>query len=176
MGEVDDLTREKLRDWQLRRLQIKDQMQDHPERTLELSRVLDLMDDEHAEILAAATIKTADAREPAAVQEPLGPRFGLQLQATAQSPQDLRKLLELALYEVQAQIDRAALVASENRSYPGSMAGTLGDYHFELRVNDERAANPVLNEVAHLAGRFSSPAVSEPAACDPATQQKYDQD
>ncbi|WP_178113642.1 hypothetical protein [Pseudomonas sp. PB106] len=178
MGEVDDLTRERLREWQLRRLEIKDQMQDHPERTLELSRVLDLMDDEHAEILAAATIKATGTRESASsspVEHGL-PQFDVQLRVAARSAEDLRKLLELALYEVQAQIDRNPVAIGEDRSYPGDMSGTLGEYHFTLRINDERADKPALNEVAHLAGKFSPETGAGPAAHVRKINEAYDQD
>ena len=115
MGEIDDLTREKLREWQMRRLEVKAQMQDQPERTLELSRVLDLMDEEHAAILAASTVFNAaeETAQPLAVQdqpvitESVAGQYDLQLHASAQNPEHLRKLLEMALYEVQAQIDAA---------------------------------------------------------------------
>lgn len=55
MEHVDDLTRHKIREWQLRRLEIKDQMAASPERVLELSQVLDQMEEEHERILAEAT-------------------------------------------------------------------------------------------------------------------------
>ncbi|WP_460117813.1 hypothetical protein [Pseudomonas sp. H3_G09] len=142
MGEIDDLTREKLREWQLRRLEVKAQMQDQPERTLELSRVLDLMDEEHAAILAASTVFSAaqDTAQPVAVQdqpaivESLAGQYDLQLHATAQNPEHLRKLLEMALYEVQAQIDAGPLAGGADRR---GMSGTLGGYSFELRISPE---------------------------------------
>ena len=142
MGEIDDLTREKLREWQLRRLEVKAQMQDQPERTLELSRVLDLMDEEHAAILAASTLFNAaqDTAQPVAVQdqpaiaESLAGQYDLQLHATAQNPEHLRKLLEMALYEVQAQIDAGPLADGADRR---GMSGTLGGYSFELRISPE---------------------------------------
>lgn len=142
MGEIDDLTREKLREWQLRRLEVKAQMQDQPERTLELSRVLDLMDEEHAAILAASTLFNAaqDTAQPVAVQdlpaiaESLAGQYDLQLHATAQNPEHLRKLLEMALYEVQAQIDAGPLAGGADRR---GMSGTLGGYSFELRISPE---------------------------------------
>ncbi|MCF5172843.1 hypothetical protein, partial [Pseudomonas canadensis] len=94
MEKVDDLTREKLREWQMRRLEIKDRIQSHPEQTLELSRVLDLMDDEHAEILSQAEmIRSADvANEP--TPPPLTGVYTLQLNVAAQSAEDLRRLLD----------------------------------------------------------------------------------
>jgi hypothetical protein len=142
VGEIDDLTREKLREWQMRRLEVKTQMQDQPERTLELSRVLDLMDEEHAAILAASTVFNAaeEAAQPAAVQdqpalaESVAGQYDLQLQATAQNPEHLRKLLEMALYEVQAQIDAGAVASGTERR---GMSGTLGGYSFELRISPE---------------------------------------
>ena len=180
MDEVDDLTRERLREWQLRRLEIKDQMQDHPERTLELSKVLDLMDDEHVEILAAAaSLKVQGASQSEPEPQPSSPipaQFNVQLQATASRPEDLRKLLELALYEVRAQIDGNPVVAGQDRTYPGGMSGTLGDYHFALRINDERTDKPALNEVARLAGQFSAGAGARPAAQNRETNEAYDQD
>lgn len=142
MGEIDDLTREKLREWQMRRLEVKTQMQDQPERTLELSRVLDLMDEEHAAILAASTVFNAaeEAAQPAAVQdqpalaESVAGQYDLQLHASAQNPEHLRKLLEMALYEVQAQIDAGAVASGTERR---GMSGTLGGYSFELRISPE---------------------------------------
>ncbi|TDF77416.1 hypothetical protein [Pseudomonas sp. H9] len=141
MDEIDDLTKEKLREWQIRRLDIKDQMQSHPEKTLELSRVLDLMDDEHAQILAAAVRVAAKAEEPEVVtaehwQPPMAARFALQLQVAANSSEDLRKLLEMAVYELQGLIDAQD---GEARTCPGGMSGTLGSYHFELGVSDKPA-------------------------------------
>ncbi|HWH85283.1 MAG TPA: hypothetical protein VNV36_00745 [Pseudomonas sp.] len=149
MGEIDDLTREKLREWQLRRLQVKEQMQEQPERTLELSRLLDLMDDEHAAILAASAVFNAaeETEQPNALEtqpaivahEPasMPGKYDLQLHATAKSPEHLRRLLEMALYEVQAQLDTGSMAGDADRRYPGGMAGTLGDYSFELRINPE---------------------------------------
>lgn len=142
MGEIDDLTREKLREWQMRRLEVKAQMQDQPERTLELSRVLDLMDEEHAAILAASTVFNAaeETAQPLAVQdqpalaESVAGHYDLQLHASAQNPEHLRKLLEMALYEVQAQIDAAAVASGTERR---GMSGTLGGYSFELRISPE---------------------------------------
>jgi len=142
VGEIDDLTREKLREWQMRRLEVKTQMQDQPERTLELSRVLDLMDEEHAAILAASTVFNAaeETAQPLAVQdqpvitESGAGQYDLQLHASAQNPEHLRKLLEMALYEVQAQIDAAAVASGTERR---GMSGTLGGYSFELRISRE---------------------------------------
>ena len=142
MGKIDDLTREKLREWQMRRLEVKAQMQDQPERTLELSRVLDLMDEEHAAILAASTVFNAaeETAQPLAVQdqpalaESVAGQYDLQLHASAQNPEHLRKLLEMALYEVQAQIDAAAVASGTERR---GMSGTLGGYSFELRISPE---------------------------------------
>lgn len=142
MGEIDDLTREKLREWQMRRLEVKAQMQDQPERTLELSRVLDLMDEEHAAILAASTVFNAaeETAQPLAVQdqpvitESVAGQYDLQLHASAQNPEHLRKLLEMALYEVQAQIDAGAMASGTERR---GMSGTLGGYSFELRISRE---------------------------------------
>lgn len=149
MDKIDDITQEKIREWQMRRLEIKDRMQSHPDQTLELSRVLDLMDDEHAAILAAATFrKTADvpqqsppngSSEIAERSSDLGAStLDIQLKITANNPEDLRKLLDIALYEMNRQIDMAdGKVRSERRKYPGAMSGTLGEYHFELAINDE---------------------------------------
>ena len=142
MGEIDDLTREKLREWQLRRLEVKAQMQEQPERTLELSRVLDLMDEEHAAILAASTVFNAveETAQPVeveaqpAITESESGKYHVQLHATAQSPEHLRKLLEMALYEVQAQIDAGSVTECADRR---GMSGTLGDYFFELRIHPE---------------------------------------
>jgi len=149
VDKIDDITQEKIREWQMRRLEIKDRMQSHPDQTLELSRVLDLMDDEHAAILAGATFsKSADVPEKSAPNESSetaqrSSRLGastldLQLKITANNADDLRKLLDIAIYEMNRQIDMAdGKVGSERRKYPGAMSGTLGDYHFELGINDE---------------------------------------
>lgn len=146
MGEIDDLTREKLREWQMRRLEVKAQMQDQPERTLELSRVLDLMDEEHAAILAASAVFNAaeqpeqsvpvEAKSAIVEHASASPtaKYDLQLQATAQNPEHLRKLLEMALYEVQAQIEAGPLAGGADRR---GMSGTLGGYSFELRISPE---------------------------------------
>lgn len=127
MEEVDPLTKERLREWQVRRLAIKDQMQDHPEKTLELSRVLDLMDDEHEQILHEARRQGPNPSE----QHPASHGVNLQLNATAASVQDLRKLLELALHELDG------LLEQPDQSGSRGMAGTLGEYRFELALDAE---------------------------------------
>ena len=131
MEKVDDLTREKLREWQMRRLEIKDRIQSHPEQTLELSRVLDLMDDEHAEILSQAEmIRSADvADEP--TPPPLTGAYTLQLNVTAQSAEDLRRLLDMAVFELQQQVNAMAAMADAGPQC-GGMSGSLGEYRFEL--------------------------------------------
>jgi hypothetical protein len=137
--KVDDLTREKLREWQMRRLQIKDRIQSHPEQTLELSKVLDLMDDEHAEILSQAEmIRAADVNDdpvPGAEQAapPLTGVCTLQLSVAAQSVEDLRRLLDMAVFELQQQINAMVPVAQASR---GGMSGSLGEYRFELNGHD----------------------------------------
>ncbi|WP_166222273.1 hypothetical protein [Pseudomonas atagonensis] len=86
---MENSTQAKIRDWQLRRLEIKEQMQLHPEKTLELSRVLDLMDEEHAAILSGATAsKRADQPQQDMSQTPNGkatraPSFGWYVPLTA---------------------------------------------------------------------------------------------
>lgn len=145
MGEMNSLTREKIREWQIRRWEIKDQMQLHPEKTLELSRVLDLMDDEHAAILSGSATNQAEESPtfdrttlPEHSLRHVPGRFDLQLHVAAHSPEDLSKLLEIAVYELQKVINgKGTEVTGDDRRYPGGMSGTLGDYHFELRVNDE---------------------------------------
>ena len=135
--KVDDLTREKLREWQMRRLEIKDRIQSHPEQTLELSRVLDLMDDEHAEILSEAQmIRATDvADEPASLAEPAPPPlaggYTLQLNVAAQSAEDLRRLLDMAVFELQQQVT-AMVSTPDARPHGGGMSGSLGEYRFEL--------------------------------------------
>ncbi|MEE4691355.1 hypothetical protein V2K77_14840 [Pseudomonas alliivorans] len=148
MQKIDNLTQEKLRDWQIRRLEIKDQMQLHPEKTLDLSRVLDIMDEEHAAILGGSmenqsveaeqlnsivdrTVAGKDSLHSATST------FELQLHVAASSPHDLRKLLKIAVYELLKQIKAQAIDTTCDRSScPGSMSGTLGEYHFELDVNN----------------------------------------
>ncbi|MBA6065372.1 hypothetical protein [Pseudomonas mosselii] len=128
MEHVDDLTRQKIREWQLRRLEIKDQMAASPERVLELSQVLDQMEEEHERILEAAVVPVAVTADAAA--------FELQVQVSAQSVRDLRKLLELALHELDGVLDAPRVGVS----YPGDMSGSLGAYRFELVVG--QAAEP----------------------------------
>lgn len=122
MEHVDDLTRQKIREWQLRRLEIKDQMAASPERVLELSQVLDQMEEEHERILEHAT-------QPTAVNVP-EMRLELQLQVAAKSVRDLRKLLELALHELDGVLDDSP----PGCTCPGGMSGSLGTYQFELSV------------------------------------------
>lgn len=151
MGETDNLTREKLREWQIRRLEIKDRMQLHPEMTLELSKVLDLMDEEYAAILSGSKGDqvegvhqqgaTLDRTAPVEHSpRPVAAKFDLQLHVAAHSPEDLCRLLEMAVYELQGQIDaNGTVVMIEERKYPGGMSGTLGNYHFELSVKGEES-------------------------------------
>ncbi|QXI36983.1 hypothetical protein [Pseudomonas xantholysinigenes] len=119
MEHVDDLTRQKIREWQLRRLEIKDQMASHPDRVLELSQVLDQMEEEHERILEQATATPSMNTSTAALE--------LQLQVSAKNARDLRKLLELALHELD---DALAEPATGNQS--ADMSGTLGAYRFDL--------------------------------------------
>lgn len=148
MGEIDNLTRERIREWQIRRMGIKEQMQLHPEKTLALSKVLDLMDEEHAEILGGSKINQTMSAQQGATPEltapalhspsPVASKFDFQLHVSACSPEDLRKLLEIAVYELHEQIDtNGAVIRSESRIYTGAMSGTLGDYQFELGINGE---------------------------------------
>jgi len=117
---VDDLTRQKIREWQLRRLEIKDQMAASPERVLELSQVLDQMEEEHERILE-------EAAPPVALK---ADAVALELQVSARSVRDLRKLLELALHELDGILD----APQAGVSHPGDMSGSLGAYRFELVV------------------------------------------
>ncbi|PMZ91858.1 MULTISPECIES: hypothetical protein [unclassified Pseudomonas] len=120
MEHVDDLTRQKIREWQLRRLEIKDQMAASPERVLELSQVLDQMEEEHERILE-------EAAAPVAVK---ADAVALELQVSARSVRDLRKLLELALHELDGVLD----APQAGVSHPGDMSGSLGAYRFDLVV------------------------------------------
>ncbi|MCF5713326.1 MULTISPECIES: hypothetical protein [Pseudomonas syringae group] len=147
MEEIDDLTRKKIREWQGRRSEIKSLMQSNPDRTMELSHILDLMDEEHAAILSGSTERRAeDNDQQSAILHALNIKHSLriipakcdlQLYIAASSPEDLRKLLEIAVYELQGRIDAEGAVAGEHRNYPGSMSGTLGNYHFELDIEGE---------------------------------------
>ena len=143
MGEIDNLTRERIREWQIRRLEIKDQMQLHPEKALALSKVLDLMDEEHAEILSGSkSNQTVSAQQGATLEltapvshspNPVAGKFDLQVHVSACSPEDLRRLLEMAVYELQGKIEKnEAVITNEHRKYTGAMSGTLGNYEFEL--------------------------------------------
>ena len=125
MEHVDELTRQKIREWQLRRLEIKDQMAAQPERVLELSQVLDQMEEEHERILEEAT--------PPASVTPSAAALELHLQVSAKNARDLRKLLELALHELDD-----ALAEPRPDSQCADMAGSLGAYRFTLSpVNPE---------------------------------------
>nr|WP_232967866.1 hypothetical protein [Pseudomonas sp. CCOS 191] len=101
-------------------MEIKDQMAASPERVLELSQVLDQMEEEHERILEEAAAPVAVKAGAAA----------LELQVSARSVRDLRKLLELALHELDGVLD----APQAGVSYPGDMAGSLGAYRFELVV------------------------------------------
>lgn len=130
MEPVDELTRQRIREWQLRRLEIKDQMASQPERVLELSRVLDEMEEEHERILEEAT---PAPEEPEAQADGLDFRLSL----SARNAQDLRKLLEMALHELDGALAADAQAQGEGkRVYPGGMSGSLGAYAFELESND----------------------------------------
>ncbi|WP_057436976.1 hypothetical protein [Pseudomonas syringae group genomosp. 3] len=148
MEEIDDLTRKKIREWQSRRSEIKSLMQSNPDRTLELSHVLDLMDEEHAAILSGSTERQADDNDQQSATlhtadikhslRQIAAKSHLQLNVTASNPEDLRKLIEIAVYELQGRIDAKGAVATrEARKHPGRMSGTLGEYHFELCIDDD---------------------------------------
>ena len=126
MDHLDDQTRHKIRDWQIRRLEIKDLMAAHPQRVLELSKVLDQMEEEHERILGEAEV-IASTEQDVAAQGALG----FELKVSAGSARDLRKLLEMALYELDGMLDAEL---PEARSYPGGMSGSLGMYEYTLTV------------------------------------------
>ncbi|MBA1192603.1 hypothetical protein G7007_06975 [Pseudomonas entomophila] len=141
MDQVDPLIAERIREWQARRLAIKDQMQASPERTLELSWVLDEMDEEHERILHAAqgstpTADVPDPVEPAQASPPLSKpapgqgrhRLDLRLDVSAANVDDLRALIQTALHELDGKLGGAT-----GHSLTGRMGGTLGDYRFELQ-------------------------------------------
>lgn len=149
MKDIDHMTQQKIREWQDRRAEVKDQMQLHPEKTLALSRVLDLMDEEHAEILGGSKDNETDgahmqgaALDRSAATErlalPDAGRFELHLCVASERPEDLRRLLETAVHELQRQIDGyGAEAKGEQRECSGSMSGTLGSYYFKLGVGGE---------------------------------------
>ncbi|WP_317847359.1 hypothetical protein [Pseudomonas sp. HTZ2] len=126
MDHLDDQTRHKIRDWQIRRLEIKDLMAAHPERVLELSRVLDQMEEEHERILGEAEV-IANTDQGVVAQGALG----FELKVSAGSARDLRKLLEMAIYELDGTLEAGL---PEARSYPGGMSGSLGAYEYTLTV------------------------------------------
>jgi hypothetical protein len=109
----------------VRRLEIKDQMANEPERVLELSKVLDQMEEEHARILAEAT-------PPAPA-----PAFALRLEVSAANRRDLRKLLELALHELDSVLD----APGTNPGHTGNMSGSLGDYQLQLTQGEPSATS-----------------------------------
>ncbi|MDF0734301.1 hypothetical protein P0Y43_26800 [Pseudomonas entomophila] len=132
MDQVDDHTRQRIRDWQARRLEIKDLMAAHPERVLELSKVLDAMEEEHERILGEAVSVEATIEAPAD-----GLDFRLSL--SARNAQDLRKLLEMALHELDGALAADAQAEEDGpRVYPGGMSGSLGAYAYELESNVPR--------------------------------------
>ncbi|MGC1333541.1 hypothetical protein, partial [Pseudomonas sp.] len=132
MAEIDERIQEQLRNWQFRRLEIKDQMQTHPEKTLELARVLDLMDDEHAAILSGSMLEAVevapDESAPPLRAQPhpaAGDGFNLQLHLCAATPGDFLKLLDLAAHELRGQINaRGTMITGQPRTIPGGMSGT----------------------------------------------------
>lgn len=160
MDDVDPQTTGKLREWQLRRLAIKDEMQASPERTLELSRVLDLMDDEHEQILHDARSKSAEADSAASVVEPPSEqpsmdaaagqsrenvkgepptvsavqRIELRLNIAAGNLADLRKLLEMAVHELDGRLESHDRPTTQRTGRTGRMSGTLGEYRFEMDI------------------------------------------
>ncbi|EOT7841250.1 TPA: Lrp/AsnC ligand binding domain-containing protein [Pseudomonas aeruginosa] len=148
MGEIDNVTRERIREWQIRRLEIKEQIHLHPEKTLALSKILDLMDSEHADILSGLkSNRTVSAQQGATLKltvpavdspPPVLGKFDLQLHVAARDLGDLRRLLEMAIYELQEKINTNETVAmNEHRKYPGGMSGTLGNYQFEPGIIGE---------------------------------------
>lgn len=134
MDQVDDLTRQRIRDWQARRLLIKDQMAAEPERVLELSRLLDQMEEEHERILGEATQVTAEA--PQAPDTAPVPGLDFRLSISARNAADLRQLLSLALHELDgALLAQAGAEQGARHVYPGGMSGSLGTYAYELDAN-----------------------------------------
>lgn len=104
----------------------------HPERVLELSKVLDEMEEEHERILGEASPGEHAAE---AVADGLEYRLSL----SAHNAQDLPKLLELALHELDGLLAADAQAAEQGpRVYPGGMSGSLGAYAYELESNDPR--------------------------------------
>ncbi|EKT4465744.1 hypothetical protein QEL93_001116 [Pseudomonas putida] len=130
MDHIDDQTRHKIREWQVRRLEIKDLMAAHPERVLELTKVLDQMEEEHERILGEAEV--VSSAKPV-VTSPGG--FELRLRVSAGNARHLRKLLEMALYELDGVIEADGEAgAGQAREYPGGMSGSLGAYEYALQV------------------------------------------
>ena len=154
MDDVDPLTTAKLREWQLRRLAIKDEMQASPERTLELSKVLDQMDDEHELILQEARSSAVEAVSAAgegesSVELPLDdmaqgrqpadifPRpFKLRLDVAADNVADLRKLFDMAVHELDARLESQGGPANRRTDLAGHMSGTLGQYRLKVDIGD----------------------------------------
>ncbi|MFR0674587.1 hypothetical protein ACLUUI_14190 [Enterobacterales bacterium AW_CKDN230030176-1A_HGKHYDSX7] len=141
MDQVDPLIAERIREWQARRLAIKDQMQASPERTLELSWVLDEMDEEHERILQAAQGDVPPTAVPDPVEPVIAPplrddpapdpgrqRLDLRLEVSAANVDDLRTLIQTALHELDGKLGGAT-----GHSLTGQMGGTLGDYRFDLQ-------------------------------------------
>jgi hypothetical protein len=83
---------------------------------------------------AEETAQPLAVQDQPVITESVAGQYDLQLHASAQNPEHLRKLLEMALYEVQAQIDAGAMASGTERR---GMSGTLGGYSFELRISRE---------------------------------------
>ncbi|MCO7516876.1 hypothetical protein NJF44_18995 [Pseudomonas guariconensis] len=135
MDQVDEQTRQRIREWQLRRLEIKNEMAAHPEKVLELTKVLDQMEEEHERILSEASLASdAPSDKP---EGALLDGLDFQLRVSASNARDLRKLLEMALHELDGLLEadaRQVPVDGRGRVYPGGMSGSLGAYEYALEV------------------------------------------
>jgi hypothetical protein len=84
------------------------------------------MEEEHERILGEAEV-IANTDQGVVAQGALG----FELKVSAGSARDLRKLLEMAIYELDGTLEAGL---PEARSYPGGMSGSLGTYEYTLTV------------------------------------------
>lgn len=145
-----DSKEQQIREWQLRRLEVKEQMADQPERFLELSQVLDLMDEEHERIVnqsgSNSTPQADEEPEPAAkILQRAGllpspshaSELDFHVRVQAADAEGLRKLLSLALSELDGLLLKHQPGSPESVAIPGEMSGSMGAYQFLLKLSEQ---------------------------------------
>lgn len=116
----------------------------HPERSLELSEILDLMDEEHSRIINGMETNTKPSAQQREAIASLAPstnllpstahKLELQLNISAQNLRDIHRLLDIAIYELQSKTNVDNEIS--DISHYGSMTGTLGNYKIKLELSD----------------------------------------